>query len=129
MIWHDRGLYISPIKYALCLHEKRFKYELKRLKITEDVPYTLNNADSTVHYFRHTENNDECCIVCLRMDRNIELLQVYGLLVHEAVHIWQTITDIIGEKNESEFEAYCIQRIAQNLFYSYEKLTKKKKKK
>lgn len=129
MIWHDRGLYISPIKYALCISEKKFRKELKRLKITENIPFTLNGANSTVHYFKHTANNDECCIVCLEMDLKIDLLQYYGLLVHEAVHIWQTITDIIGEKNDHEFEAYCIQRLSQNLFYSYEKLIKKRKKK
>lgn len=127
MIWHDRGLYISPIKYALCLSEKKFKKELKRLKIKESIPFVTNNSNASVHYFEHTVNNDNCCIVCLKEDSKLELLQIYSLLVHEAVHIWQSIGDMIGENNTHEFEAYCIQRISQNLFYSYEKLKRKNK--
>jgi len=129
MIWQDRCLYISPIKYALCISEKKFNKELKRLKIKKSSPFVRDNSNATVHYFQHTTNNDECCIICLKEDLNIELLQIYALLVHEAVHIWQTVGDIIGENNTHEFEAYCIQRLSQNLFYSYEKLTKKRKKK
>jgi hypothetical protein len=55
----------------------------------------------------------------------MELEQVYALLVHEAVHIWQDVKHRIGEDNpSSEFEAYAIQNISQELMLAYKLLTK-----
>ncbi|GEA69115.1 hypothetical protein PA3_32730 [Acinetobacter pittii] len=49
------------------------------------------------------------------------LIEVYGLLLHEAVHVWQKIKKLMGEREPSvEFEAYSIQAIAQDLFEMYE---------
>ncbi|MDV7388327.1 hypothetical protein R4446_11750 [Acinetobacter baumannii] len=49
------------------------------------------------------------------------LIEVYGLLLHEAVHVWQKIKKLMGEREpSSEFEAYSIQAIAQDLFKMYE---------
>ncbi len=49
------------------------------------------------------------------------LIEVYGLLLHEAVHVWQKVKKLMGEKEpSSEFEAYSIQAIAQDLFEMYE---------
>ncbi|HBN5965817.1 TPA: hypothetical protein L3H12_002550 [Acinetobacter baumannii] len=49
------------------------------------------------------------------------LIEVYGLLLHEAVHVWQKVRKLMGEKEpSSEFEAYSIQAIAQDLFEMYE---------
>lgn len=48
-------------------------------------------------------------------------VEIHGLLLHEAVHIWQRIHQRMGEKDPStEFEAYSIQSIAQDLFVMYE---------
>lgn len=48
-------------------------------------------------------------------------IEIHGLLLHEAVHIWQKIKKRMNEKKPSaEFEAYSIQAIAQDLFEMYE---------
>lgn len=48
-------------------------------------------------------------------------IEVYGLLLHEAVHVWQKIKKLMGEREpSSEFEAYSIQAIAQDLFEMFE---------
>ncbi|MDP7774926.1 hypothetical protein QWI49_07115 [Acinetobacter nosocomialis] len=50
-----------------------------------------------------------------------DLLQVYGLLLHEAVHIWQIVKRRMGEREPSvECEAYSIRAIAQDLFEMFE---------
>lgn len=51
--------------------------------------------------------------------------QVYGLIVHEAVHVWQRIVEHIGEhKPSDEFMAYGIQTIAQELMFAYKEAKK-----
>ncbi|EXE24686.1 hypothetical protein K004_3842 [Acinetobacter baumannii 16553_8] len=53
-------------------------------------------------------------------------IEVYGLLLHEAVHVWQKIKKLMGEREpSSEFEAYSIQAIAQDLFKMYEESEEK----
>lgn len=50
------------------------------------------------------------------------LNQIHGLLLHEAVHIWQELKEKMGEGDPSvEFEAYSIQALAQDLFELYER--------
>ncbi|MDC5109016.1 hypothetical protein OHW62_16510 [Acinetobacter baumannii] len=50
-----------------------------------------------------------------------KLIEIYGLLLHEAVHVWQIVKRRMGESEPSvEFEAYSIQAIAQDLFEMYE---------
>ena len=119
-IWLNRSLIVSPIRMALCKNEKQFTQELKRLKIKEsEFPdFVSCGADATTHFFR--KGAEECCIVCLRTAKKITRVQVYSLLVHEAVHIWQAVKECIGEADPSkEFEAYSIQAISQELMGAY----------
>lgn len=61
------------------------------------------------------------CIVQLGDAQGKDLIVVYGLLLHEAVHIWQRTKQLMGEREPSvEFEAYSIQHIAQDLFFMYQ---------
>lgn len=126
--WLDRTLLQSPC-YALCLSEHDFNSELRRLKISKsDRPLFMKNdrADATCHFFEKNSGRDKCVIVCLRdTATGRELEQVYALLVHEAVHIWQDFKQSIGETFPGdETEAYAIQRIAQSLMYSYKEQTR-----
>ena len=124
MKWLDRSLLISPYCYALCRKESEFHKELKKLKIPKaDWPEFMvsDHANATVHYFENKKVHEKCCIVCLGPTKGCSKIQVYSILVHEAVHIWQAIRDSIGEKRPaSEQEAYAIQSIAQQLFSAYD---------
>lgn len=58
-----------------------------------------------------------------------DLPEIYALLAHEAVHIWQAVREAMFEESpSSEFEAYSIQAIARDLFFEYEKAMSKSKK-
>jgi len=124
MRWLDRNLFTSPVCYALCLSEVKFKRELKRLGAPASTPFLSGpQAHATAHF--SPGDTTACCIVCLGSTEGMELEQVYALLVHEAVHIWQDVKHRIGEDNpSSEFEAYAIQNISQELMLAYKLLTK-----
>lgn len=129
MKWCNRDLVVSPFHFGLCLSEKKFRKELKALGADEDLPFVRNwHSAASAHTF--TRPDSISVIVCMRpAPPGVERIQVYSLLVHEAVHIWQEIKENLGEANPSrEFEAYSIQSIAQRLMYAYDNLTKKKKK-
>jgi hypothetical protein len=103
-----------PIKYCLAATPTVFKRRLREIGCKEDYP----NSDASTMFFvnavgRHT------AIVTLRVTTQSGI-QIAALLCHEAVHIWQQAREIMGEKTpSSEFEAYSIQRIAQDLMEQY----------
>lgn len=126
--WLCRELLVSPYCYALCLDEKAFAAEQKRLKIPkrDRVDFSkTESCDATVHYFAKGDGVEKCAIVTMRKIKGRSREQIYGLLVHEAVHIWQAVREELGEKfPASEQEAYAIQRIAQSLMTSYKEQAK-----
>lgn len=118
-IWQDRTLIVSGVYYALATSKLKVP---KKMRDIVSYPKTGGASTSLL------ENSDgsKACLVML-FDHKHQKEQIYGLLVHEAVHVWQYIKEDIGEdKPSSEFEAYSIQKIAQNLFYEYKKQMRKK---
>lgn len=78
---------------------------------------SIKGAAAQVDYYF----NGAYAIVQLGDTTERKPIEVYGLLLHEAVHVWQKIRKLMGEKEpSSEFEAYSIQAIAQDLFEMYE---------
>jgi len=113
------------------LSEDAYRRELKRLKVKgwEVEDWIPCDSDACVQTLANQDSGEQCFIVCLDAkghNRN----EVIGLLVHEAVHVWQEIIDSIGETNPSdEFEAYAIQRISLTLIGAYDMAKKSKGKK
>jgi hypothetical protein len=122
--WLNRKMIELPYYYRLCLTEKDFKKELKRLKVKDSCSFMGSKyAGATCHYFENDGEN--LVIVCIGDWKGRDLLEVYGLLVHEAVHIWQGACEILGEHLPSkEMEAYSIQGISQELINSFNKQMK-----
>lgn len=122
--WLDRSLVVAPIHYGLCTSQKAFDKALKKLGVpkAERPCLVMNRADATTHFF---ENDGRVCAIvginkANTKSREISPNVVIGLLIHEAVHVWQEIRRNLGEDCPSaEFEAYSIQRIAQNLIEAY----------
>ena len=123
MKWLDRRIAAPGPFLALCLDEPSFKKACKHLKV-QPPAWVLNDwSQATAHIFQSGEGL--ACIVCMRDWYNANPVEVAGLLVHEAVHIWQEYADNIGERHPGkEQEAYAIQAIAQELMQSFVDQTK-----
>lgn len=110
--------YITPFEHS--------KYTLARNQMHMDLLFDdMSDSDqflslgcpAQVDYY----DDGKHCIVQLGETEDKSLIAIHGLLLHEAVHIWQRTKYLMGEKEPSiEFEAYSIQRIAQDLFDMYE---------
>lgn len=127
--WLPRTLFRSPYFMALCLSERAFHNELKDLKIPRKTwpDYLKKNAGACVHTFEN--DTTQIAIVVIDLSKRRTQPEIYGMLVHEATHIWRYIREELGENQPStEFEAYAMQNIAQSLFESYERQQKKRKK-
>jgi len=92
---------------------------MKRLGIKNPPEFQKSQyTNATVHFF--VREGKEMAIVAFGKHKDQDPIAVAGLLIHEAVHIWQAIKDHIGEKYpSSEFEAYSIQQISQELMWAY----------
>lgn len=120
----DRALFVSPCYYTLILDEEEYLAEMKRLDVKYPPPFMVGGANATTQFFEY--QNKLTALVCMPRD-TIEIektnpIGVVALIVHEAVHIWQQICEHIGEKTpSSEFEAYSIQAITEELLLAYGK--------
>lgn len=131
--WLDRTLLRSPVYYALCVTEKAFREELKHLDYKGAVPYlSTSHANATAHHFDKTGDSKPTYAIIVTLSEDLRgrtTEQIYGLLVHEAMHIWRCIRGLLGEKEPaSEQEAYAMQEISQSLMESYRDQTKRVKK-
>lgn len=118
--WCDRSVITAPY-FCLCKTEAQFHAELKRMDVPSDQwpEFVIPGADATTHYFTKPDGKT-ACIVTLSGHAEREPIAVAGLLVHEAVHIWQQTRDAMRETSPGrEIEAYSIQWIAQQLMWSY----------
>lgn len=56
-----------------------------------------------------------CCIVCMDGYQEHSPVEIAGLLVHEAVHVWQRYCESMGEESPgAEQEAYGIQPLLRS---------------
>lgn len=107
--------YESPfqhINYTLVRNQTQLDILFDTVK--SPFEFLIGGADARVSFV------DDYAVVQMGDSSNWSVLQIHGLLLHEAVHIWQEIKLKMGEDNpNSEFEAYSIQAIAQDLFEMY----------
>lgn len=119
--WLDRTLLVGPY-FTLCTTPEQFRRVTKRLKVTPDIEFVGKDANARVHHF--VTGTNSCSVVCIPHDHERDPNQIIGLLVHEAVHIWQAFIEHIGETAPGhEVEAYAIQNIVQALIAEYSRQT------
>lgn len=118
--WLNRGIAHPGPYLTLCTSEAQYLQALKdcHVKPVHDWIRTPH-ADATVHYMTN-KTSDAVAVVCIRISDDRTPIEIAGLLVHEAVHIWQDYCDRIGEHTPGrEQEAYGVQAIAQELMQAY----------
>lgn len=96
---------------------------MKHCRVEQPPKWLTSGADATTHTLTKP-SGDVTCVVCLQAgDSNA--VEVAGLLVHEAVHVWQEYALRIGEMRPgAEQMAYGIQAIVQELLAEYERQSK-----
>ncbi len=110
--------YISPFQHV--------QYTLARNQLHMDLLFEdMDKADQFLDMGADAQvstfSDGAYAIVQIGDTSDKDQIQVYGLLLHEAVHVWQIVKRRMGEREPSvEFEAYSIQAIAQDLFEMYE---------
>lgn len=123
--WLDRRIAVAGPYLCLCLSEVEYRAALKHLKVDSSEPWISRYADATTHV-RH-DVRGLATIVCLGDMEGRTPIEIVGLLVHEAVHIWQEWCEHYSEKHPSaEQEAYAIQAISQELMAEYTRRLKEK---
>lgn len=111
--WH-----ISPFQHV--------KYTLARNQIHMDLLFDdMDDADEFMSFDLGAQvdfyQDGAYALVQIGDTSERNTIEIHGLLLHEAVHIWQRIRQRMNEKEpSSEFEAYSIQSIAQDLFAMYQ---------
>lgn len=103
------------LTYCLVVSKKDAKKVIKKYKLDAgDLP-----ADIGSDAYAYHDPNTRIVVVRL-IAEDLSLVEVMGLIVHEATHVKQYIMEQISEHNPSdEFEAYTMQEITKNLIQDY----------
>jgi hypothetical protein len=104
----------------LCLDEKDFHAALRDIKTPKPYPPFLGSASANATTHLLQTNRGLAAIVTLGDTTGVDPIEVYALLVHEAMHIWREIRLDLDERDPSaEFEAYAMQMLARELMQAY----------
>jgi hypothetical protein len=118
--WLDRRIAAPGPYLTLCLSEAEYEAAMRDLKCKHYGSWISTlQASATTHHLNNPDGN-LCSVVCLNDYQGRNAIEVAGLLVHEAVHVWQEYCDWYGEKTPGrEQEAYAVQSIAQELLAEF----------
>lgn len=117
--WLDRRVSQLGPYLTLVLSQDELNEALKGLT-QEYVHFPVSGAECTT--LTKDVTHELCAIISLseRAQQNNNSIEIAGLLVHEAVHVWQRYAEHLGERRPGdEQEAYAIQGISQELMMEY----------
>ena len=117
--WLDRRIARPGPYLTLCLSEAEFYSALDKINIRDRPAWVNPGADATTHHMSNPKN-ELVSVVCLQGWEQRSGNEIAGLLVHEAVHVWQEYALVMGEHAPGrEQEAYAIQAVAQELMAEF----------
>ncbi len=110
-------LAMIPMYFGFTTDSKAFDLEMRRLGVEAPPPF-VGATPATTHTIINKKTGKTVCIVCLDTSRlKGNRNSMLALLVHEAVHVWQSALEAMGaETPHGEFEAYTIQYLSQLMF-------------
>lgn len=109
--WCNRGW--QPVEFGFCPNGKAWRRQMKRMGVS-DADYPTSDGAATTF----TKDGKTIVLITVRDGAEHErtLIELIGILVHEAAHVWQEVRLATGERSPSiEFEAYSMQAITQEL--------------
>lgn len=118
--WLNRRVACPGPYLALVLSQAEFDQAMRHCKQPLGRSYlSTKRADATTHLLAN-DHGETVAVVALGDISTRSGVEIAGLLVHEAVHVWQEHCASIGENNPAhEQEAYGIQSIAQELMAEF----------
>lgn len=118
--WLDRRIACPGPYLTLVLSQQEFDAAMRQCNQPAGKPMLVSaRANATAHYLDNAKG-ETVTVVALGDVSHNSPIEVAGLLVHEAVHVWQEYCANIGEHAPGrEQEAYAIQAIAQELMAEY----------
>lgn len=124
-MWLDRQIGPPGPYLVLALNERDFLRAAKHCKVPDPGAWVSCGANATTHMWE-APNRAPVCVVAFDAQGEPSGMEIAGVLVHEAVHVWQFYRDeILRERHPAvEQEAYAIQWIAQTLMDAYVKQTR-----
>ena len=118
--WLVRRIAAAGPHLALVLSQLEFDAALLHCGVPPGVAWLQTpHSDATAHWLTN-QKGELVCVVALGPYDGRNAIEIAGLLVHEAVHVWQQYAERIGERNPGvEQEAYAVQCIAQELMAEF----------
>jgi hypothetical protein len=124
----DRSLVYSPFCIGLCINEKEWNKEVKRLNIKNDKGFMTNKYTRACITFFENKELGLISIICIKNKKSSSIEETHSFLIHECIHLWQEIKKHIGEDNPGyEIEAYIIQNLCFEIMNLYRRKTEDKK--
>jgi len=116
--WLDRRVAHAGPYLTLCLSEDELALVGKKLN-QNGLYFPVSGALCCT--FVNKKSEQLCAVVSLSSSaQSKNAIEIAGLLVHEAVHVWQAYIEDMGERFPgAEQEAYGIQAISQELLAEY----------
>lgn len=119
-LWLDRRIALPGPYLTLVLSEDEFRAAVKHLGASYPGGWIKNAHSQATASFFDRPAGGMAVVVAIRGWEGRNPIEVAGLLVHEAIHIWQRYAADMGEDRPGdEQEAYAIQSIAQELMAEF----------
>lgn len=125
--YHNTGA--LPSEFGIVFSKEQFVAELESLEIPYGFEWS-ETAPGSVYMFSNEASGAQLLLVALnrKLMRGHSEAEIVGICAHEATHVWQYITELIGEEAPGkEIEAYHVQWITTILYDEYKQSNKRVK--
>lgn len=119
--WLNRELMHCP-KLCLVLTEEAYLKALRSVgvAVSSRGHWLAGNAEGGCMTSCKDSGGRTVCIVAIRPGPEQNWVEIFAMIAHEAVHVFQRYCEDIGEAQPSmEFEAYSIEKLTIRLVYEY----------